>query len=401
MKVYKFVTCAAGAQFFLDSSKKSTQCFINLGLSQKTMSITETQRFHLKKIIKELEKYRGSHTELVSVYVPQGYELVKIIQHLAEEQGTAENIKSTGTRKNVIDALERMIQHLKLYKRTPENGLIAFSGNVAEREGRSDVKVWSIEPPVPLKTRIYRCDKVFVLDILRDMLDIKEVFGLVVIDRRDAMLALLKGKSIIPLQKTHSEVPGKFKAGGQSAMRFSRQREGAARDHYRKVAQYMKEQFFHLEGLKGIIVGGPGPTKHDFIEQGEITNELKKKIIAVKDLSYTDEFGLEELVEKSEDVLANEEIMDEKKSMVKFLDALAKNQKMVSYGENEVMRHVKMGVVDTLLVSESIGDEKIAQFEEESKKMSTTMKIISTETREGAQLRDFGKVAALLRYEAH
>ena len=41
------------------------------------------------------------------------------------------------------------------------------------------------------------------------------VYGLVVLDRRDAILALLKGKTIVPLQKTHSEVPGKFKAGGQ------------------------------------------------------------------------------------------------------------------------------------------------------------------------------------------
>ncbi len=365
------------------------------------MSLTESDRFHLKKTIKELEKHRGSHTELVSVYVPQGYELVKVIQHLAEEQGTAKNIKSTSTRKNVIDALERMIQHLKLFKRTPENGLAVFSGNVAEREGQSDVKVWSIEPPIPLKTRIYRCDKAFVLDILRDMLDVKEVYGLVVIDRRDAMLALLKGKTIVPLLKTHSEVPGKFKAGGQSAMRFSRQREGAARDHYRKVAEYMKEQFFHLEGLKGIIIGGPGPTKHDFIEQGEITADLKKKIIAIKDLSYTDEFGLEELLEKSEDVLSSEEVMEEKKLMGRFLDTLAKNQRLVSYGEKEVLKHIQAGMVDTLLVSESVGDDKIAEFEEEAKKMGTVMKIISTETREGAQLRDLGKVAALLRYEAH
>jgi peptide chain release factor subunit 1 len=365
------------------------------------MSLTETERFHLKKTIKELEQYRGRHTELVSVYVPQGYELVKVIQHLAEEQGTASNIKSTSTRKNVIDALEKMMQHLKLFKRTPENGMAVFSGNVAEREGQSDVRVWSIEPPVPLKTRIYRCDKQFVLDILQDMLDTKEVYGLVVIDRRDATIALLKGKSIIPLVKTHSEVPGKFKAGGQSAMRFSRQREGAAKEHYRKVAEYMKDQLFHLEGLKGIIVGGPGPTKHDFIEEGEITNELKKKIIAIKDLSYTDEFGLQELLEKSEDVLANEEVMEEKKLVNRFLDYLAKNQKMVTYGEKEVMKHLQMGAVDTVLISEEMGDEKILQFEEEAKKMGTTLKIISTETREGAQLRDLGKVAALLRYESH
>ena len=181
------------------------------------MAITEKQRFKLKKLIKELDRYRGRHTELVSVYVPQGYDLNKIVNHLHQEQGTATNIKSTSTRKNVIDALEKMIQHLKIYPKTPPNGLAVFSGNVAEREGQSDVKVWSIEPPLPLKIRIYRCDKKFVLEHLADMVVTKEVYGLVVLDRRDAMVALLRGKTLVPLVKTHSEVPGKTKAGGQSS----------------------------------------------------------------------------------------------------------------------------------------------------------------------------------------
>ena len=365
------------------------------------MALTEAQKFHLKKFIKELENFRGRHTELVSVYIPQDYDLNKILNHLQQEQGTASNIKSASTRKNVTDALERMIQHLRLFKRTPPNGLAAFSGNVAEREGQQDFKVWSLEPPVPLNTRIYRCDKEFVLDILRGMLEAKDVYGLVVMDRRDANIALLKGKAIIPLVKTHSEVPGKFKAGGQSAARFSRLIEGAAKDHYKKVAEYMKEAFLNMEGLKGIIVGGPGPTKYDLVEGDFITNEVKKKIIAIKDLSYTGEFGLEELLEKSQDVLAQEEVMEEKKIVGKFLEILATKQNMVAYGEDDVMNKLKMGVVDTLLLSEDLPDEKIEEFENEAKPVGTNIKIISTQTREGAQLRDLGKVAAILRYEVH
>jgi len=365
------------------------------------MALTEAQRFHLKKFIKELEKYKGRHTELVSVYIPQDYDLNKIINHLAQEQGTASNIKSASTRKNVTDALERMIQHLKLFKRTPPNGLAAFSGNVAEREGQQDFKVWSIETPVPLKTRIYRCDKEFVLDILRDMLEAKEVYGLVVMDRRDANIALLKGKAIIPLVKTHSEVPGKFKAGGQSAQRFHRLIEGAAKDHYKKVAEYMKEAFLNMEGLKGIIVGGPGPTKYDLVEGDFITNEVKKKIIAIKDLSYTGEFGLEELLEKSLDVLAQEDVSEEKKIVGKFLEILATKQNMVAYGEADVMNKLKMGVVDIVLLSEELSDEKIEEFEAAAKPVGSEIRIISTQTREGAQLRDLGKVAAILRYEVH
>lgn len=364
------------------------------------MALTAYQRYHLKKVVRELESYRGRHTEFVSVYVPAEYDMNKIIGHLQQEQGTATNIKSTTTRNNVIDALERMIVHLKLIKQTPPHGLVAFSGNVAEREGSSDVKVWSIEPPVPLKIRIYRCDKTFVLEPLLDMLDIKEVYGLVVMDKRDATLALLKGKTIIPLAKTHSEVPGKMKAGGQSAQRFAQNRELAAIAHYKKVAEHMKNQFLMLPGLKGIIIGGPGQTKYELAEGDFITNDVKKKIIAIKDITYTDEFGLQELLDKSQDVLALEEVADEKKIVNRFLELLAKKPGMVAYGEQEVRKYLEQGATATLLLSEQLDDAKIDEFETIAKKYSTEVKIISTETREGVQLRDIGKFGAILRYEA-
>ena len=363
------------------------------------MALTSIQKFGLRKFIKELSLYRGRHTELVTVYIPAGYDIVKQIQHLQQEQGTATNIKSASTRKNVIDALEKMIHHLRLFPKTPPNGLAVFSGNVAEREGQSNVKVWSIEPPVPLKIRLYRCDKQFVLEPLDEMLEHKEVYGLVVMDRRDANIAFLKGKAIIPITKTHSEVPGKFKAGGQSAARFSRLIEGAAKDHYKKVAEKMKEQFLGRKELKGIIIGGPGPTKYDFVEGGFLTGELKDKIIAVKDLSYTGDFGLQELLDKSKDVLAQEEIAEEKQVMERFFQILSKEPGKASYGEKEVMKNIQIGAVEILLLSEDLDDKTIQKFEEEAEKVDTDVRIISTETREGAQLRDMGKIAAILRFE--
>ncbi|PIN86752.1 peptide chain release factor 1 [Candidatus Woesearchaeota archaeon CG10_big_fil_rev_8_21_14_0_10_44_13] len=364
-------------------------------------TITAAQRFKLKKFVKELEQYRGRHTELVTVYVPAGYDMNKIIAHLYEEQGTASNIKSAATKNNVIGALERMIQHLRTIGRTPEHGLAVFSGNVAAREGQTDLRVWSLEPPIPLRFRLYRCDKEFVLDALRDMCEEKELYGLVVIDRRDANIAMLKGKTIVPVLETHSEVPGKTRAGGQSAHRFEMNRDLAAKAHFRKVAEYMKEQFLDKKDIKGIILGGPGPTKYDFLSEGQITDQVKKKIIAIKDLSYTGDFGLQELVDKSQDVLANEEITEEKELMGKFFDMLAKTPNKVSYGIAEVKKSLGMGAVEILLLSESLEDNAIEELEEIAKQYRTEVKIISTETREGVQLRELGKVAAILRYEVH
>ncbi len=359
--------------------------------------LTSKQQYELKKFVKELSQYRGRHTELVTVYVPQGYDIIKVIQHLEQEKGTASNIKSAATRKNVQDALERMVQHLKLFKKTPENGLAAFSGNVSGQQGRSDVEVWSIEPPVPLNQRLYRCDKTFILEALEGMMEIKECYGLVVIDSRDANLALLKGKTIIPLRKTHSEVPGKMRAGGQSSVRFARNRELAVKGHFKKVALYVYEEFSKIKELKGILVGGPGPTKHDFINY--LSPALKDKIIATKDLSYTGEFGLQELLEKSKDVLADEEVTEEKFIVNKFLTLLAKEPGKVGYGEKQVFEKLAMGVVEVLLLSETFDEKKIEKFEEKAKEFNTEVRIISTETREGVQLNDLGKVAAIYRYD--
>jgi peptide chain release factor subunit 1 len=363
------------------------------------MALSAKEKHDLKRFVKELEQHRARHTELVTVYVPQGYDMNKVAQHIAEEQGTASNIKSTSTRNNVIAALERMMQHIRVVGRTPANGVALFSGNVAEREGQQDYRVWSIEPPEPIKTRIYRCDKEFQLDILRDMMEEKELYGLVVMDRREGDVAYLKGKTIIPLTHSKSNVPGKTRAGGQSAARFMRLREDAAKEFYKKIADLMKEQFLNKEGLKGIIVGGPGPTKYELVDSGYITNDVKKKIIGIKDLSYTGDFGLQELLDKSEDLLAAEGVMDEKRAMARFFEHLARKPGMVSYGYAEVKKNLEMGAVDTLLLSEALDEHQIEELEKIAEALGTTVKIISTETREGGQLRDIGKIAAVLRYE--
>lgn len=179
------------------------------------MVVNQKQKHKLKRFVRQLDSVRGRHTELVSVYIPAGYDIIKIIGHLQQEQGTAANIKDKTTQQHVIDSLERMIRQLRLYKRTPENGLAIFSGNVSEREGKVDIQVFWIEPPEPLNMRIYRCDQRFKTDLLKEMMEYKEEYGLIVIDRREANIGILKGTSIVQSAEMHSRVPGKTRAGGQ------------------------------------------------------------------------------------------------------------------------------------------------------------------------------------------
>jgi len=368
-------------------------------MALENVKLTSKDRFKLKHFIKELQKHSGRGTELVSVYVPAGYELVKIIQHLQQEQGTASNIKSSSTRKNVTDALERMIQHLKLIDKTPVNGLAAFSGNVSEREGQPNIQVFSLEPPIPMKLRLYRCEKNFILDPLEELVADENIFGMIVVDKREGDVALLKGKNIVLISHSTSDVPGKHKSGGQSAARFERLRDGAAKDFYRRVARHAQDSFFPIrEQLRGILLGGPGGSKEEFLDQGELTQELKDKIIAIKDLSYTGDFGLQELLEKSQDVLAEEEVVEEKQAMQRFFFELSKSTNLASYGREVVLHHLQMGAVDTLLLSEALPDEEIELFSAEADKIRSKVILVSLSTREGTQLKEMGKFAAILRY---
>ena len=162
----------------------------------------------------------------------------------------------------------------------------------------------------------------------------------------------------------------------------------------------MKDQFLPLgNNLKGIIIGGPGTTVQDFIGHDYLTGDLKKKILGTKDLSYTEEFGLQELLDKSEDLLAEEEVAQEKKTMQQFFRQFIDFPKKVTYGEKETFKALEMNAVDLLLISENMPEEKILILEEKALAGGSTVKIISTETREGVQLRDLGGVAAILRFE--
>ncbi|HDI72677.1 MAG TPA: peptide chain release factor 1, partial [Candidatus Altiarchaeales archaeon] len=334
------------------------------------------EKFKLKKIIKELKSKQGKHTELISVYIPQGYDLSNVLNQLAEEKGTASNIKSKTTRKNVMDALEKTIQHLKLFKNTPVNGLAVFCGNVSEREGVQDLKLWSVEPFEPINIRIYRCDQKFVTEPLEALVTPKDVYGLIAIDNKEATIATLKGDHYNILKKLTSGYHGKHRAGGQSQRRFERVIRQESHEFKVRVAEYAENSFLPIiKELKGIIIGGPAGTKDDFFEGDYLHHELKKKIIAVKDITYTNESGIRELIDKSQDILKGVEMVRHKTLMQRFMKELVSDGNF-SYGD-DVYKALEMGAVEILLLSENLDDETIDKLYEFAKSTNARVEIVS------------------------
>ncbi len=357
------------------------------------------ERYHLEEFFEKMKEYRARHTELITVYVPKGFDINLITKQLESEKSTAANIKSTSTRKNVQDALESLIRLTKGMKQTPKNGVVLFSGNVSQTEGQDEFITETFEPPEELNVRLYRCDQTFVLDPLEEMLEVKELYGLVVIERKEATIGLLVGKKIKILQKFDSRVPGKTNKGGQSAARFSRIRDNMAKEFYRKIAEVMKQEFFHLgENLRGILVGGPGPTKEDFLKEGQLITALRDKVLAVKDIGYADEHGIDLLVEASADALSEQEITYEKRILEKFFNMLGKEAKKTAYGEEPVRKALEYGAVQTLLLSKKLKRSDIKKFEKKAKETSVDVELISIDTEEGQQFWNLGGLGAMLRF---
>lgn len=408
------------------------------------MKRSSLEIYRLEKLIEELERKEGKGTELISLYIPPGRQIADVMSSLREEYGTAANIKSKSTRKNVQDSIESIMQRLKLFKKAPENGLAIFCGAIPQGgSGTEKIEIYVLEPPEPISIYLYRCDSKFYLDPLKELLAEKGYYGLIVMDRSEATFALLKGRRVEIVETITSGVPGKHDAGGQSARRFERIIEQMAHEFYKRVGEHADEIFHQVPSLKGIVIGGPGPTKNEFAEGDYLHYALKQKVLGVIDLGYTGEPGVYELLDRAKSIFKDVQYIHEKKLIQLFLYYLAKKPDLVTYGEKEVLEKLQQGQVKLVLISRELdlkrvkltcsscgrGEEitvksesirslegmgckscpgtyqinsarslidTVADLAEQS---GAKVEVISSDTEEGEGLkRSFGGIAAILRY---
>jgi peptide chain release factor subunit 1 len=357
--------------------------------------MTESEKvFEFKKQLRQLREFSGSGTELISVYISAGSPIHETTNKLREEMSQASNIKSKTTRTNVLGALERIIGHLKLYKETPKNGLAVFCGNISNNPAKTVIELFALEPIQPLNVSVYRCDSKFFLEPLERMVEAKDVYGIVVMDGRDATLAIVAGTEINIVKKLHSTAHQKIRKGGQSSRRFERLIEEQIENYYKRIGEAIDSYF--LNKVKGVIVGGPGPAKDDFMKMRPFNYQIK--ILGVVDTGYTDEYGVREVLAKSESILAEQEAVKEKQLVDRFIKEVV-NDGLATYGKKEVEEAINSKQAEVVLLSEGLEAEVFDFFSELAKEKEIDVKVISLNTVEGAQFfNGFGGIGAFLRY---
>lgn len=308
----------------------------------------EKKKRELAKLLSQLKGMRGSGTELITVYIPEGYPIAEVAAKLRGEYSQAGNIKSKSTRNNVQAALEKILQYLKVFRATPKNGIAIFCGNISRDPSKIDIELYSISPPLPLQIQMYRCDSEFVMDPLEALGGKREKYGLVAIDGHDATLAVMEGNTTKIVRRLTYLGPAKTHKGGSSAARYDRTVLEATDAYYRNIGDAMNQTLF-ASGITRIIVGGPGPVKDNFLKMKPFNYQFK--ILGVIDIGYTDEYGISELAKKAVDVVSEEKTVREKQVLEKFMKEVIKDG-LATYGIKEVLEAIQLNKAEVVLLSE-------------------------------------------------
>lgn len=337
---------------------------------------------------------------------------IKLAVETLDDLWHLQNIVEPG---DVATALTRRREHLKVDKLRPERlekKPITLSIKVDEVEFHMFANVlrllgiitrgpdigkhhaFSIEPGSKLTiTKKWRPEH---LDRLREAVRAgrRPRVLLVAIDDESAELGLVRQYGLEGLGTISHRRAGK---------RYVAEREADERKFFRQLASAI-DDIISREGVRAVIVAGPGFTKdafHSFLR--ETCPELVERV-RLDSISSGGRTGLYEIVRRGlvERISAEDRVSFETALVEELIDAISKGG-LAAYGKAEVERAASIGAVEKLLVADEIlrrGRAGVEGLLEKVRKTRGQVIVISTEHDAGRQLLALKGVGALLRFKA-
>jgi len=404
------------------------------------------EQWKVKKLIQTLEAARGNGTSMISLIIPPKDQISRVSKMLADEYGTASNIKSRVNRLSVLGAITSVQQRLKLYNKVPPNGLVLYCGTVITAEGKEKKVSIDFEPFKPINTSLYLCDNKFHTEALKELLESDQKFGFIVMDGNGSLFGTLSGNTRTVLHKFAVDLPKKHGRGGQSALRFARLRLEKRHNYLRKVAELATQLFISNDrpNVAGLVLAGSAEFKSKLNASELFDNRLAPLVVKVVDVSYGGENGFNQAIELAADSLSNVKFVKEKKLLARYFGEIAQDSGKYCFGPRDTMHALELGAVEELIVYENLalnryvlknsvtGEEKVCIFNEKQEKLSenffdkennveldvkektpllewlaanfkgfgTQLNFVTNKSQEGSQFcKGFGGIGGVLRYQ--
>lgn len=343
------------------------------------------EEHEVQQALDEIESVSGGGTWHITLLIRPDSNINDMRNRIKQEVSEAQNIKSDDTRERVEQSLNKIDSVLSQYRETPESGLAVYASP-------QDVTVLE-DLPEDVPENLYHCGKEFVTEPLREQFAVSGVYGLIVIERGEASLGVLKNGRIVESYNKESGVMGKTQAGGQSQQRFERERERQKHEFFLDIAESAQHMFKGHE-VDGVIVGGTTHTVDQFTEY--LWHDAN--LIGTYPLEYANVEALEDLVDRATDQLEEAASADARQYVEEFFEGLRSGDS--EYGADHVQRALKMGAVNTLLLSTELDREEIAEYEEMAQQRGSEVCVFTPSFDKGEQFQQLTDgVGAILRFQ--
>lgn len=154
------------------------------------------------------------------------------------------------------------------------------------------------------------------------------------------------------------DLPKKHGRGGQSALRFSRLRVEKRHNYLREAAELATKCFIDpatsQPNVTGLILAGSAEFKTELSQSGMFDPRLRAKILKVLDISYGGVSGFNQAIELSSDVIANVNVLKEKRVIGKFFEEIGQDTGKFVVGVDDTVKALEMGAIHTLIVWEDL-----------------------------------------------
>jgi len=216
-----------------------------------------------------------------------------------------------------------------------------------------------MHPPQSVHGQTVLCGECFDTSVVQEALRVHRELtdGVVLIDGKEAALGtMLRSESAVSkLAHLSSNIASRTRRGGQSAARYSRNRDAEELAFLRKVVEAAREAFGEVRGL---VVGGRGDMKRKLI--AEFAHPLRGIRTSIVDLHcFAEVQNLQKMTPYVSQAFEADLHQRAELEVGHFLELVAQTEShatpLVCYGEAETLAALRMDVVDQLLVPSDSG----------------------------------------------